>query len=73
MKKFTGNRQEIIFWTAAISLFLCVIGYTIFTFSFLARKIDAALFQAPPRDSLIIHFDFDKLNQVLAKKPGTTP
>ncbi len=66
MRKIFNKKQDVIFLGVALFLLVLVILYAALAVSFLARNIESALFGAPTQGPLITHFNFDKVNQVLA-------
>ena len=74
MKKFLNikMRMDWLFWLSAFILLLAMIGYTIYTINFLAKKINLVLGEGLSGEPGIVRFDFDKMNQVLSGRLGTT-
>ena len=70
MKKPFRTKEERILWAAAVILLLLLVGYTIYSLSFLGQKINAAILTDLGGDSQIQRFDFDKLNDALRGKTG---
>jgi len=76
MKKFFKFKLKIewVFWASAFILLLAMIGYTIYTINFLAKKINLVSGGDASGETPIVRFDFDKLNQVLSgRSPASTP
>ena len=68
MKQTLTRKQDVVFLTLAIALFLSVILYVGFSISFLARRIESALFEKPSEAPLITHFNFDRVPTSLINK-----
>jgi len=73
MKKFLNIKAKIewIFWVLAFILLLAMIGYTIYTINFLAKRINLILAGDIGGQATIIRFDFEKMNQVLSGRLPT--
>ena len=65
MKQTLTRKQDVIFLALTITLLSFVILYVALSISFLARRLESALFEKPSDAPLITHFNFDKVDQVL--------
>ena len=74
MKKISNRRSDILFTVAAVALFGVFLGYAVYSVSFVAMHLNAALRPPESEGQLIEYFDFDKLSQLLEAAPlGQTP
>ena len=70
MAKFFSRRNELVFLGIALGLFGIIVGYAVYTISFLTMHVNDVLRPSENEGQLIEHFNFDKLNQLLG---GTLP
>jgi len=68
MEKTSRTKKDLALWTVAFLLPVVLAVYSIYSISLLTGKINDALFQNLTNGSLIIRFDFDNLDKVLAGK-----
>ena len=66
MKQILKKKRELILWLTAFLLSVLIIGYTIYSVSFLASAIDSMLQGGTVGKSPIIRFDFEKLGKLLS-------
>ncbi len=70
MRQLFKSKKELILWVNALVLLILLLIYTIYSITFLGRKINQALFVDLTREQGVIRFDFDKLNDALRGKTG---
>ena len=60
-------------WVVAFLLLVLIIGYTIYSVSFLANALDLILRGGSVQKSSVIKFDFEKLGKLLSSGKFSEP
>ncbi len=64
MEKFFRNKQELVFWTAAIVIFILLLIYAVFLVRFLVKQFRAASDPNLLKQQEIVKFNLGKVQQL---------
>lgn len=73
MRQIFKIKRELVLWMVAFLLLVFIIGYTIYSVSFLANALDLVLKGELVQKSPIVKFDFEKLGKLLSSGKFSEP